>query len=125
MYYHTNILDFQSDYQLWANEKKKLVTTYDRFVKAVTKFQKKDGNNFFEYSKFKLLTYYEDNTNDNDEDEDMVVDDDDMILDDDDFEDMPGEVIFSPEFSILFKTLDVNRGLKSTHHENARSPIKF
>ena len=38
------------------NEKKKLVTTYDRFVKAATKFNKMDGNAFFEYSKFKLLT---------------------------------------------------------------------
>ena len=100
MYYHTNIFEFQSDYQLWANEKKKLVTTYDRFVKAATKFNKTDGNDFFEYSKFKLLTYFEDNTTDNDKDEDMVVDDIDMDVDDDDdnYEDLPNKVIFHQKF---------------------------
>ena len=95
-----NILDFQSDYQLWMNEKKKLVTTYDRFVKAVTKFNKKDGNDFFEYSKFKLLTYFEDNTTDNDVDEDMDIDVNDMDVDDDDdnYEDLPDKVIFHQKF---------------------------
>ena len=56
------------------------------------------------------MTYYQDQTNDNDGVEDMDLDFDlEVNEDDDNYEDIPDQVIFSPDISKLLKTLDINR----------------
>ena len=82
-------------------EKKKLICAYDRFVKSVVNLKKTDGNDFFDQSKYKVLTFLPSETF-QDDTEDMEIDN---LEDenDDDYEDIPDEVIFSPVTSKLLK----------------------
>ena len=80
-------------------EKRKLICAYDRFVKSVINLKKTDGNNFFDQSKYKHLTFLQSETFEDDT-ENMEIDED-----DDDYEDIPDEVIFSPVSSKFFKKL--------------------
>ena len=97
LYISTYFSLFQDEYQLWINEKLKLCAAYNRFVKSATKLKKTDGPDFFNPSNYKVLTYFQNKSSQtNDDIEDMDIDDE-VDENDDDYEDIPDEVIFSPE----------------------------
>ena len=100
-------LDFQADRQLWFKEKKRLISAYDQFVRNFTKLRKTDGSDLFNPSKYHVLTYFQDQTengienmevDDNDDDYEDILND--AFLDDDDeFERTINEAFFHQPYS--------------------------
>ena len=102
-------LDFQAERQLWFNEKKRLISAYDQFVRNFTKLRKTDGSDLFNPSKYNVLTYFQNQTKNGIEnmDTDELDDDDDyedilndaFLEDDDDSDRISNEAFFHQRYS--------------------------